>query len=242
MSNLIGYWVLEMARRPIFIATGQENHLVEEMLVDFIWNPGFSPIQKKKNVSALHESAKKINLFPILEVSTKSEELLGRRLSAFSLKLKTELGEISLESAYQGSKVFKSGGPYTDIYNKDGVGAKTDERVKTSGELVCFRYFGQEWPLTPKTAFYDWLYLSALRPYKGFLKRLFEYKGFTDIEFNPQRSINCQARSCALLISLLRLGLLDEALSSQRKFIKAIATGSFSEAGHTKLRQGSLAV
>ena len=231
-----------MARRPVFIATGEENHLVEEMLVDFTWNPGFSSIQKKKNVSALHESAKKINLFPILEVSTKSEELLGRRLSAFSLKLKTELGEISLEAAYQGSKVFKNGGPYTDIYNKDGVGAKTDERVKTSGELVCFRYFGQDWPLTPQTAFYDWLYLSALRPYQDFLKRLYEYKGFTDIEFNPRKSINCQARSCALLVSLLRLELLEKALSSEKNFIEMITAGSFSEVRYAKFYQGGLAV
>jgi hypothetical protein len=33
------------------------------------------------------------------------------------------------------------------------------------------------------------------------LARLNKYVGFTDIEFNPSKSINCQARSCALFVS-----------------------------------------
>lgn len=79
------------------------------------------------------------------------------------------------------------------------------------------------------TAFYDWLYLSALQTHQEFLKRLFAYKGFTDIEFNPERSINCQARSCALLVALLRLDSLNEALRSQQDFIEATSSGVFKE-------------
>ena len=67
----------------------------------------------------------------------------------------------------------------------------------SKNSLKHVEYFGQEWPLIPKTAFYDWLYLSALLPHKNYLKRLHAYKGFTDIEFNPQKSVNCQARACA---------------------------------------------
>ena len=37
--------------------------------------------------------------------------------------------------------------------------------------------------------------------------------GFTDIEFNPERSINCQARSCALLVTLLKNDWIDYAVS-----------------------------
>jgi len=37
------------------------------------------------------------------------------------------------------------------------------------------------------------------------------YDTFTDIEFNPKRSFNCQARSCALFVALARKGLLGEA-------------------------------
>jgi Aldo/keto reductase family len=33
--------------------------------------------------------------------------------------------------------------------------------------------------------------------HREWLERLYRYAGFTDIEFNPSKSINCQARSCA---------------------------------------------
>lgn len=226
-----------MASRPVFTATGKPSHLVEEHSVSFAWNPGFAPVQKRKNVSALHSAAQRMGLFPLLEVSTKSEEKLGQRLSAFSLKIGTEIGDISIESAYQGSKVFKAGGPYTDIYTFDSRSAKQDERIKNSGPLVGFNFFGQSWPLVPKTAFYDWLYLSALQPHQEYLKRLFEYKGFTDIEFNPERSINCQARTCALLVSLLELDALSDALRSQSDFIAMVASDSFKQSHSNELKQ-----
>ncbi|TEH85655.1 hypothetical protein IPC1313_29555 [Pseudomonas aeruginosa] len=229
-----------MASRPVFIAQGKEDKLVLEREIGFAWNPGFAPIQKKKNISAMHSAAEKIGLFPLLEVSTKSELELGRRLSAFNLKISTDVGEISIESAFQGSKVFKAGGPFTDIYKMDSRSAKKDERLKNSGQLVGFDFFGQKWPLIPKTAFYDWLYLSALQPHQDFLKRLFSFAGFTDIEFNPERSINCQARTCALLVSLLKLNLLDEALRSQADFIMMVASDSFSQKHSLDLRQHQL--
>ncbi|WP_424947944.1 DarT1-associated NADAR antitoxin family protein [Candidatus Spongiihabitans sp.] len=231
-----------MAKRPVFIPIGKPCHLVEEVLVEFEWHHGFAPYQKKKNVAALHESADKEGLSPLLEVSTKSDKRLGQRLSAFSLKIKTDIGEISLEAAYQGSKVFEKGGPYTDIYRKDSKSAKQDPRIKKSGSLAGFDYFGQAWPLVPKTAFYDWLYLSALSAHQEFLKRLYAYKGFTDIEFNPQKSINCQAHTCALLVSLLKLNLLDEALKSQHDFIHMISSDSVTKNHSAELRQQALAI
>ncbi|MCE5991361.1 hypothetical protein LVV80_04940 [Pseudomonas sp. KCA11] len=229
-----------MASRPVFSAVGTPEHLVHETLVSFSWNPGFASVQKKKNVTAMHAAAKSQGLFPLLEVSTKSELELGRRLSAFSLKIHTEIGEISLESAFQGSKVFEGGGPYVDIYEGDAWAAKKDERLKTSGALVGFNFFGQEWPLVPKTAFYDWLYLSALQPHQEFLKRLEYFRGFTDIEFNPQRSINCQARTCALLVSLIKLNALDDALRTQGDFIAVVASDSFKQNHSADLKQSLL--
>jgi|SRR6185312_11493659 len=226
-----------MASRPIFTAVGDPRRLVKEVPIDFAWNPGFAPVQKKKNVAAMHEAARSKGLFPLLEVSTKSEERLGQRLSAFNLKIETDIGAISIEAAYQGSKVFKSGGPYTDIYGMDSRSAKKDERLQSSGPLTGFNYFGKKWPLIPKTAFYDWLYLSALEAHQDFLKRLFDYKGFTDIEFNPAKSINCQARTCALLVSLLKLGALSDALRSQGDFIAMVASDSFNQAHSAELRQ-----
>lgn len=218
-----------MASRPIFLALAEADHLVSERSFNFHWSPGYSATQKKKNVVALHEAARSSGLFPVLEVSTKSEEKLGQRLSAFSLRIKTVLGEMTIESAFQGSKVFAGGGPYTDLYGLDSRSAKKDERLKNSGQLVGFNFLGQEWPLEPKTAFYDWLYLTALSPHKEFLRILFKYKGFSDIEFNPEKSINCQARTCALLVSLIKLDALDDALTSQQRFISVIKSDSYKQ-------------
>lgn len=226
-----------MASRPVFIAVGDPDHLVQEILVSFKWNPGFAPVQKKKNIAAMHEAARAKGLSPLLEVSTKSGERLGQRLSAFNLKIETPRGAISIESAYQGSKVFKKGGPYTDLYDADSRAAKKDPRVKDSGPLTGFNFFGQLWPLVPKTAFYDWLYISALEPHEEFLRCLFTYGGFTDIEFNPEKSLNCQARTCALLVSLIKLGALKQALRSQSDFIAMIASDSFKQAHSSDLKQ-----
>ena len=229
-----------MAKRPVFFPLGKKNHLVREINFDFIWNPGFAPVQKKKNIIALHAAAAKQGFKPLLEISSKSEDILGQRLSAFSLEIETEIGKISLESAFQGSKVFEKGGPFTDIYKKSSREAKKDQRIKNSGKLIAFNYFGKKWPLIPKTAFYDWLYISTLQPHQEYLKRLFLYKGFTDIEFNPKKSINCQARTCALLVSLLKLNALDEALSSQNNFIKIVSSDSFKQNHSIELKQQKL--
>ncbi|MBT4662795.1 MAG: hypothetical protein HOC18_12950 [Candidatus Marinimicrobia bacterium] len=231
-----------MAKRPIFIPLGKPEHLVKEVQIDFEWNPGFAPIQKKKNVAALHEAAEKMGLNPLLEVSTKSEELLGQRLSAFNLLIETDLGAISIEAAFQGSKVFESGGPFSDIYEIDSFSAKKDPRLKESGQLIRFDYFGQDWPLVPRTSFYDWLYLTALSPHQDYLKRLYDFNGFTDIEFNPKKSINCQARTCAILVSLLKLDTLDEALKTQQNFIEMTSTDSAKQNHSTSLRQESFAI
>lgn len=48
--------------------------------------------------------------------------------------------------------------------------------------------------------FYDFLYFSALRDNfsQNELEQILEFNIFTDIEFNHKKSINCQARTCAL--------------------------------------------
>lgn len=213
-----------MAERPIFLPNKEGLPLYEELEVKFKWNGGFAVAQKQKNVEALHEAAKKKMLFPLLEVSTKSIEKLGCRLSAFNLKIDTpQHGKITIESAFQGSKVFKDTQQYRDIYLKSSIDAKRDPRLKESGQLVGFNYFGNEWELEPKSAFYDWLYISALYPHKKFIEdNLCKYKGFTDIEFNPIKSINCQARSCAILVSLIKRDILDLAMSSTESFIHIV--------------------
>ena len=69
-------------------------------------------------------------------------------------------------------------------------------------------------------AFYDWLYLKALVANPELAAAVETYDAFTDIEFNPERSLNCQARSAALYRSLVHAGKLEEALSSQEAFLR----------------------
>lgn len=212
-----------MANRPIYIPSYKSTLLVETKFVEFVWYPGMAPSQKQKSIVALHRSAMEVAIcnHP-LEVSSKSLDELGIQLSAFNLSCKTEKHErnFTVETAYQSSKVFASGGPYKDLLYGSSIGAKKDPRLKTSGDLIKFLFFGSEWSLEPKTAFYDWVYLNALRKNQWAVDRLDEFDAFTDIEFNPAKSVNCQAYSVALFKSLKGRGLLDDALESKEAFLE----------------------
>ena len=177
--------------------------------------------QKRKNVAALHNEAVRRGFKPLLEISSKSTRLLGRNLSAFCQTLMLEGKTLSIESAYQGSKVFEKGGPFTDLYKASSRDAKKDERLRSSGRLIGFHYDGEDFPLSPTTAFYDWLYLNAIYRNRRWLRRLDRWAGFTDIEFNPERSLNCQARSCAIFVALQHRDELDEAMASFGSFLTA---------------------
>jgi hypothetical protein len=219
-----------MAERPLFIPAPDSAALVKEISLRITWHPGFAPSQKKKNVMELHQAAERWGYSPVLEVSTKSEEKVGQRLSAFNLKVHSPmLGTMPLETAFQGSKVFEGGGPYTDLYGVEDVrDAKRDTRLKESGPLTGFRFENYSFPLEPKTAFYDWLYITALYDHREWLRRhILKYAGFTDIEFNPERSINCQARSCALFVTLLKNDWIDEAVSSPGAFIRLLSSHEY---------------
>jgi hypothetical protein len=213
-----------VAERPVFIPAPDDPAFVKVVNFALVWHTGFAPSQKKKNVAALHSAAARAGVLPVLEVSTKSDEPLGQHLSAFHLKVKSELaGTIPLECAYQGSKLFELGGPYTDLYFKgEAKDAKRDVRLQQSGKIVGFSFNGFRFPTEPKTLFYDWLYVNAIFEHRDWLKtrsRFCEYAGFTDIEFNPAKSINCQARACALFSALLSKGLLEKAVESPAAFL-----------------------
>ena len=47
---------------------------------------------------------------------------------------------------------------------------------------------------------------------------LIKYNAFTDIEFNDEKSKNCQARSVAIAVSLYKKGLLEKYLSDKELF------------------------
>lgn len=211
-----------MAQRPIFVPLVDGKRLVLEHFVTFAWHAGFAKSQKQKSIRELHEMAfKKYQVQNPLEVSSKSENPLGVALSSFNLKFVTKKGrKLTVEAAFQGSKVFEGGGPFTDIFEMSPRDAKRDERLRESGSLVKFSFFGLDWPLEPLTSFYDWLYINALLKNPDLSKMVTDFDGFTDIEFNPERSINCQARSVALYCALYHSDKLESALESQSAFMQ----------------------
>jgi|ERR1051325_3110176 hypothetical protein len=230
-----------MAERPIFVPAPDDPELVKEIYLRLKWHSGFAPVQKEKNVTALHESAAASGYSPVLEVSSKSAEKLGRHLSAFHLKVQSRRGEIALESAFQGSKVFEHGGPFTELYASEARDAKRDPRLRDSGRIVAFEFDGERFPIEPRTAFYDWLYINAIYPHREWLQRLHRYAAFSDIEFNPERSLNCQARSCALFVSLMTKGLLDSAVESAETFIATLAAHPYGPPQAERSAQQALA-
>ena len=201
-----------MATRPVYVPVNQAPFLSSHM-IEFSWNAGFAASQKKKNIVALHEAyGKRFPDSKVLEISSKSLQELGVKLSAFNLKKYVPQLEvyIPVECVFQGGKVFTNGGPYTDLYEKTSREAKKDERLKTSGTLEKFFFDGKEIPSTPKTAFYDWIYINSLLENPELAEGLLEYEAFTDIEFNPGKSINCQAKAAAVYVSLAKQGMLEQ--------------------------------
>jgi hypothetical protein len=183
------------------VLNGQQ--LVLERFVDFEWSPGFSESQKKKNVAALHTAAKRFGISSILEISSKSDERVGQRLSAFSLKIEVDGSSYYLESVYQGAKVFETGGPHHSIFSFNPRDAKKYVRGLDAGRLIGFELEGRRYPLIPKNAFYDWLYIRSLEKHVEWISNNISYEAYTDIEFNPEKQVNCQARAFSEYKSLV---------------------------------------
>ena len=184
-----------MAKRPVFFV--KQGKVMSEMY-SFEWYPGFAVSQKQKSIRSLHDAIIKadVNAKP-LEISTKSMEDIGIKLSAFNLRINND----TLENIFQSAKVFENGGPYPDLLDVSPKEAKRDERLHKSGDLKAFRYQNEEFPLIPLTVFYDFIYITAIK--QSFttdeINAILGYNYFTDIEFNPAKSINTQARAAAML-------------------------------------------
>ncbi len=195
-----------MAKRPVFIPGTRKDSYVREIIVNFTWYPGFSVTQKQKSIASLQGAYHRLyGEKKLLEVSTKSPDDLGRQISAFNLKLAMGGKSYPVENVFQAGKAFEKGGPYPDLLEVTPREAKRDSRLRESGALQRFEWQDQGFPLKPSTLFYDWLYLTALSQNGRLADELLKYDGFTDIEFNPTRSFNCQARSCALHIGLSQI-------------------------------------
>jgi len=180
-----------------------------------------------QDVKSLHQAyLKESPNSKILEISSKSEVELGIKLSAFNLMITTKSGKcFSVESAFQASKVFEKGGPYKDLLDVSSREAKKDERLKNSGKVIEFTINGKTFPTEPKTYFYNWLYINTLSLFPDLTEELVSYDAFTDIVFNPQKSINCQAEAATIYVSLQKQQLLYEALKSKESFLEIVYLG-----------------
>lgn len=212
-----------MANRPVFVVTLSKKLCIREN-TEFEFARGFADSQKKKCIKNLQGAY--LRRHPekkVLEISSKSEDELGVKLSAFNLMIETSDGKkVSVESAFQAGKVFEKGGPYTDLLDVSSRTAKTDERLKNSGKVIGFSFDGQNFPTEPKTFYYNWLYINALHTYPELTEKLVKYDAFTDIVFNPNKSLNCQAEAAAIYVSLHRQGLLEEALKNKENFLNIV--------------------
>lgn len=191
----------------------------------------------------------------ILEVSTASHNYdLGQALSAMNL-IYTNPGtgeSRPLENWFQSSKVFvkdgKERGPYKELldvrlskryvnphpdkktveqFNGDPLFERIQSEINGS-TMSCFRLSGADYPLLPRSAFYDYLYISALcQPQnKELAEGLMGFRVFTDIMFNPSsgktKKYNTQARSCAIFVALSKRGVLDTGIPAFEKFVHEV--------------------
>ena len=216
-----------MAQRIVFLPTyGDGDSLFSEHVITFDWVPGMSKSQNQKWIRNLHKAAtEQIGIERLLEISSRSETQLGIELSAFNLKLHDRENTSTVECLYQGSKVFKNGGPYIDLYGASSKEAKLDPRIKESGDLTHYEFRSQIWELSDSPNFYDYIYILALSEFEK-AKGLLGYQAFTDFAYSQintskhhGRAFNCQARSAAIYLSLRKLGYLEEYLDEPEKFL-----------------------
>lgn len=213
-----------MAVKSVFTCENKPPYF-KKYYIEFDYNIGLSLSQKRENINSVHRIFNKtISNCQILEISSKSEDTNGVRLSAFNLRkyVPSENRAISVECIYQASKIFENGGPFTDLLLVDSKTAKKDERLINSGSIVGFTYEGIFYPRMPKWAFYNYIYMLALNENKELSKYLLNFIAFSDIEFTTE-SINCQAAAAAQYVSLCKENKLDEALSNFEVYLQACA-------------------
>jgi len=211
-----------MAVRPVFMPRLEGASGVTVAEVSFTWVPGMAPAQRRKCAASLQEAVREAwPRLKALEISSKSGERLGVRLSAFNLGFESRRsgGFVCVESVYQCSKVFAAAGPFPEGYRLNAAEARALVAEHADQPLQAFELHGERWPLLPRRAFYNWVYCHALRANPRLVQEVLRYSCFTDIEFNPSRSVNCQAYAVALYVSLTACGQLEQALSGRDAFL-----------------------
>lgn len=229
-----------MAKRPVYRvlwhgpSSASEEKLsnpVETTMINFRYSLGFNDATKARNVESLHEayaeefssSHQALGVPKILEISSYSPSVLGKNLSAFHLTFPMKDGRFyPVENIFQTAKVFKGmDKPFNTPELLNGFPSYTKKTIRQLGKgrpLERFELNGVKYPLNPPTFFYDWVYINALNAHPEYHKDIMKYDAFTDIAFNPDKSVNCQAEALALFVSLSKSNLLDKALHDKEFF------------------------
>ncbi len=208
---------MSKATRPAFICIN--NNLYEKNYT-FDFYSGFSVEQKQKTINAFHKEIYKSGIKNVLEISRKNDNEIGIRLSAFNLQILLNEHKYPVECIYQSSKVFGDK-QFLECLNMQPGDAKRFVKECVESEqlsLTKFSLLGIDFPLEPKTLFYDYLYIVALSQNFELSTEILKYDCFTDIEFNPKKQFASQARSCAIFKYLHNHNLIEEYLEDIEKF------------------------
>jgi type I restriction enzyme M protein len=220
-----------MAKRLLFSAKNEGNKIiVTRKEIEFEWVGGFARSQKIKRLTKFREKLSDATQTKHLEVSSGSDNEFGKQLSAFNIRYSAgELMGYTVESVYQGSKIFSFGGPYQELYDKPSIVAKKDSRIRSSEPLIGFRLLEDEWPILPPTGFYNYLYFLALIQNSELISRASKFEYFSDMEFNHEKAVSCQAESLAIFFALYRVNLAEEILQDKSDFLNTISEIEFIE-------------
>ena len=229
-----------MAEKSVFISK-VEYPFFEEVYVNIDWFGGFAMSQKRKCQIGLHQNF--LLAYPdkkVLEISSTSLMSLGSRLSAMILSKRTQKGLTTVESAFQSSRIYSDGartvGPFPDYLFLPGKECKKLVKEASEGmhsykyEFDDMTFYAPAWHISQ---FYDFLYLNALlEPENEEVRELLLKEGYIAFTDLATKSLNCQARSAAIFVGLVRAGLIDEVrdYDSYLKLFRTQADGK--AAGH----------
>ena len=196
-----------MAIRPIYISTNIPDTPFMKVDISFEWIKGMSYKQKCKRRDSMLKAIANMKLYNIdsvLEVSTKSNKELGVNLSALNLTIPLKSGKVkTVEEIYQASKILDS-----------------------NNHIKEFRFHNTVFEKDPYSMYYDYIYMLGLYMHKEYHEELSKYSIFTDIEFNPNKQLNTQARAAAIWNTLYRNNMtkIIENQDEFKKYYKSIFT------------------
>ena len=165
----------------------------------------FTPLDRPPFVQEHHAASGPPANLRVLEISSRSDQPLGRRLSAMFLK-DPETGK-PVESVYQAAKCYGAeGGPAGHVLD-NGFDAKRFDRERSRGaRLRGFQHGEMFWPASTGTQFYDRLWMQSARA--ADVGRV-DYDAFTDVFHRRGQTFACQARSMAMMQGMIRAKVID---------------------------------